>query len=66
MVDANKDKKVRGTKDRRAASAKDKQPKGTDGYDTSADERKLTPAKPKVGEPAGNLRRRAEWFQKRH
>ena len=62
MVDAKKGKKAHGTKDRLVASSKDEQPKRTDGED----EGNLTAVKPKVGEPAGNLRRRAEWFQKRH
>jgi len=34
--------------------------------DSDGDEGELTAVKPKSGEPADNLRRRADWFQKRH
>jgi hypothetical protein len=66
MVDDDKGKKDRGTKDRSAASEKNKTSKDTDDDEAGGEEDKLTPVKPKVGEPTGNLRRRAEWFRKRH
>ena len=66
MVDDDKGKKDRGTKDSHAASKTDKKPEPTDDDDAGGDEGDLTPVKPKVGEPSGNLRRRAEWFRKRH
>jgi len=61
MVDDDKNKK-----DRDAASETDKKSGGTDEDDSGKDEGELGPITPKTGEPADNLRRRAEWFQKRH
>ena len=66
MVDTDKNEKDRGTEERNAASETDKKSGRTDEDDSGKDEGELTPVRPKVGEPAGNLRRRAEWFQKRH
>jgi hypothetical protein len=34
--------------------------------DDSADEGEIGAVKPEHGEPADNLKRRGEWFQKRH
>ena len=65
MVDDNKGGKDRGTKDRHSASEKDKKSRRTDGDHSGKDDGELAPTRRK-GEPAGNLRRRAEWFQKRH
>ena len=59
------DDKVEKDEDRGTASEKDEKPKGTDD-DAGGDEGELTAVKPKGGEPTGNLRRRAEWFRKRH
>ncbi len=66
MVDDDKNEKDRGTEDRKAAFETDKKSGRADDDDSGGDEGELTPVKPKVGEPPGNLRRRAEWFQKRH
>jgi hypothetical protein len=66
MVDDDKVKKDRGPKDRSPASEKDKKSKDADDDEAGGDEDELAPVKPKVGEPTGNLRRRAEWFRKRH
>jgi hypothetical protein len=66
MVDDDKGEKENGKKDRHTASVTDKKPGRTDDDDAGADEGELSPVKPKVGEPSGNLRRRAEWFRKRH
>jgi hypothetical protein len=66
MVNENKSGKDRGSEDRHAAPRTDKKSGRTAGDDSGGDEVKLKPVKPKVGEPADNLRRRAEWFQKRH
>ena len=66
MVDDDKVEKDRGPKDRSAASEKDKTSKDTDDDEAGGEEDTLAPVKPKVGEPTGNLRRRAEWFRKRH
>jgi len=66
MVDDDKGEKNHGPKDRHAASETSKKSGRTDHDDSGVDEGEHKPAKPKVGEPAGNLRRRAEWFQKRH
>ena len=66
MEDEDKGEKDGGTEDRHAASQTDKKSGRTDDDDSGGDEGELTPVKPKIGEPAGNLRRRAEWFKKRH
>jgi hypothetical protein len=66
MVNDDKGKKDPGTEERPTASVKKKKSGRIETNDSGKDEGKLTPAKRKVGEPAGNLRRRAEWFQKRH
>jgi hypothetical protein len=66
MVDDDKDKKDRGTEDRRATSRTDRKSGRTDDDDSGEDEGEVGRVRRKVGEPAGNLRRRAEWFQKRH
>lgn len=61
MVNDDKAEKDRGTEDSQADSETDKKSERKDD-----DEGELTPVKPKAGEPTGNLRRRAEWFRKRH
>ena len=66
MTDDDKAEKGRGTEDRHAVSGTDKNSGRADDHESGEDEGELTPVKPKVGEPAGNLRRRAEWFRKRH
>jgi hypothetical protein len=66
MVDDDKDEKDRSNEDRHAASGTHKKPGPADSDDAGEDESQLSPVKPKVGEPSGNLRRRAEWFRKRH
>jgi hypothetical protein len=53
-------------KDRDADPETDKKSADTDEGDSDADEGELTPIAPKTGEPSDHLRRRAEWFQKRH
>ena len=64
MASKDNDEKDRGSEDKSAASAADKESRQTAGNDS--DEGQLTAVKPKRGEPADNLRRRADWFQKRH
>jgi hypothetical protein len=64
MASKDRNKKDRGSEDRNAASETDGKSRRADKDDS--DEGELTPVKPKTGEPPGNLRRRAEWFQKRH
>ena len=66
MVDADNNDKDRGSEDRDAASETDRKSGRTDDDDSGGDEGELTAVNPKGGEPADNLRRRAEWFQKRH
>jgi hypothetical protein len=66
MVDDDKDEKDRSNKDRHAASGTQKKSRPKDDDDSGKDEGELSPVKPKLGEPSGNLRRRAEWFRKRH
>jgi hypothetical protein len=66
MTDDDKNEKDSGTEDRHAASETHGKSGRANDKDSGKDEGELTPVKPKVGEPAGNLRRRAEWFQKRH
>ena len=66
MVNDAKGAKDRGTEDRRAASVTEKSSGRTDEGDPGGDEGELTAVRPKTGEPPGNLRRRAEWFRKRH
>lgn len=61
MVDDDKNKK-----DRDDAPETDRKSGGTDDDDSGKDEGELTPIKPKTGEPSDHLRRREEWFQKRH
>lgn len=53
-------------KDRDDASETDKKSGRTDKDDSGKDEGELTAITPKTREPSDNLRRRAEWFQKRH
>jgi len=59
MVDKDK-------KDRDAADETERKSKGPEKDDADEDEGELSPITPKTGEPADNLRRREEWFQKRH
>jgi hypothetical protein len=59
----DKKKQDRGSKDRSAASKTGKK-SGSDKDDSA--EGQLTPVRKKAPEPPGNLRRRAEWFKKRH
>jgi hypothetical protein len=66
MVDDHRNKKERVSEDRNVASETDDKSRRADKDDSDGDQGQLTPVKPKVGEPPGNLRRRAEWFQKRH
>lgn len=66
MVDTDKNEKERGNEDRKAAPETDKKSGRPDKDDSGKDEGELTAITPKTGEPPGNLRRRAEWFQKRH
>ena len=66
MTDDDRNDKDRVSKDRNAASKTNQESRRADKDDSAGDEGELTPVKPKVGEPPGNLRRRAEWFQKRH
>lgn len=66
MVDDDKDEKDRSKEDRHAVSGTHKKSRPTDDDDSGKDEGELSPVKPKLGEPSGNLRRRAEWFRKRH
>jgi hypothetical protein len=55
---ANKDKDEKdGSKETKEESRKAKD---------SDDEGEITAVKPEHGEPADNLKRRGEWFQKRH
>jgi hypothetical protein len=57
------DTKDKDEKDRAAKGTKE--PSGSKA-DDSEDEGELSPVKPKSGEPSDNLRRRGDWFQKRH
>jgi hypothetical protein len=66
MASKDRNKKERVSEDRNAASETDGKSRRADKDDSDGDEGQLTPVTPKVGEPPGNLRRRAEWFQKRH
>jgi hypothetical protein len=59
-----KDDATGGGKDSNAASKMDKQSGGDEGK-TSDSSNELEPVRSKKGEPADNLRRRSEWFQKR-
>ena len=59
MVDTDK-------KDRDAADETDRKSEASEKDDTDEDEGELTAVTPKTREPSDNLRRRAEWFQKRH
>ena len=52
-------------KDRDSETA-NKEPRRTAEDDSDGDEGELTAVKPKTGEPPDNLRRRADWFKKRH
>jgi hypothetical protein len=45
---------------------RDRDSKGSDENDVSDSSNELEPVKSKKGEPDDNLRRRSEWFQKRH
>ena len=56
--------KGQGGKDSNAAAETDKKSGSDDEVSGSASE--LQPVSSKKGEPADNLRRRSEWFQKRH
>jgi hypothetical protein len=61
---ANKDDKSRVSKDRdRDADTKEKSGKTEKEND---DERPFPSVRSENPEPTGNLRKRAEWFQKRH
>jgi hypothetical protein len=37
-----------------------------EGSELDSNKEKLKPGPPKIGEGPGNLRRRSDWFQKRH
>jgi hypothetical protein len=64
MADTDKKEKDRSAKDRNDASKSDRKSGRADEKDS--DEGELSPITPKTGEPSDNLRRRSEWFQKRH
>ena len=66
MVDDDKGEKESSKEGRHTASVTDKKSGRTEDDDAGGGEGELSPVKPKVGEPSGNLRRRAEWFRKRH
>jgi hypothetical protein len=57
MTNKDKDEKDGGSKETKEESRT---------KDDSDDEGEITAVKPEHGEPADNLKRRAEWFQKRH
>ena len=59
----DKDAKDRGTK---GGDASETEKKSGRAKEDDPDEGELTPITPKTGEPPGHLRRRSEWFQKRH
>jgi hypothetical protein len=59
MTTKDKDEKDGGSEETDKESSRDKD-------DSDGDEGELTAVKSKSGEPADNLRRRADWFQKRH
>ena len=48
------------------SEAADKESGRTAEDDSNGDEGELTAVKPKTGEPPDNLRRRTDWFKKRH
>lgn len=55
-----------GDKDNDASAETKKKPSDEDESSDSDSSSELEPARTKKGEPSDNLRRRSEWFQKRH
>jgi len=64
MASKEKDEQDRSSENS-SASETDKESR-SDKDDADGDEGQLSAIKKKTGEPDDNLRRRAEWFQKRH
>ena len=59
--------KGQGGKDSNAAAEPDKKSHGDDDQASDSDSAvDLKPVRPKIGESKDNLRKRSEWFQKRH
>jgi len=63
MASKAKDEQDSSSEDNSASNA-DKESRSD--KDADGDEGQLTAIRKKTGEPDDNLRRRAEWFQKRH
>jgi hypothetical protein len=55
-----------GDKETDASAETKKKPSEEDESSDSDSSSELEPARTKKGEPSDNLRRRSEWFQKRH
>jgi hypothetical protein len=61
-----KDKTAKSEAGKDSDAAKTKRKTGDEESSDSDSSSELEPARKKKGEPSDNLRRRSEWFQKRH